>query len=1084
MLPFLNAPSRTSPDATAQANATAGTTSHVAVIARVWARTAVALWLGLAGITWAQTPSDTATEPALEPNAALASFQVQEGLTWSMVLSEPTITQPLMTTFDTRGRLWVAEYRQYPNPEGLRPLSRDKHWRVVYDAVPSPPGQGGVPGVDRISVHEDRDADGIMETHHVFVDGLNIATAVTPVEHGAWVLNPPYLLYYHDLDDDLRADGPPEIHLAGFGLEDTHSVVNSLCMGPDGWLYAAQGSTVSAAIKAPGSQEKAAQSLGQAIWRYHPTTRRYELFAEGGGNAFGVAFDDRGEIFSGHNGGDTRGFHYYQGGYYRKGFSKHGSLSNPNSFGYLNPMQHDPIPRFTHTMLWTESTALQYAAPKSMLAVDPLHGKLIQTERLSAGSTYATKDVGDAVSSTDKWFRPVAITDGPDGAAYVCDWYDSVVAHIYAFEGKLDRDRGRVFRLAPTASSSDDLSAKTPPTNALGDEAGPGQVEPWNSVLAHGEDTASLEYLFGCLSHSYRWQRWNARWRIAMHPMRGQARRRLEAVLLSPEPREATGVFPLEALWTAHACGWILDTIPADPNASASGMDPVRLMQHPHPDVRAWAVRLVCDDGAVTPRIRQAIATCATQESDLHTLCQIVCSAKRLPASDAIAIMQSVLSRPIPEEDPFLPLLCWWTLEHHAEQAEVMQTQWLQSDAIWSQRVTRRTVLPNLIRRWSAMGTPTAYRAVANAFQRIAQLDPAWKAEASAASQEAFEQAFVGRSLAGVPDMVIDSMVALGQPPLTLQMRRGDSAALDAAARQIADHSIPETIRVGLARLAGELPHARARPEILEALMEVAADTKSTVTVRSSAISALASFDSAQVGALLVAQWSQLPPEVRPATGAALAGRPRWTALWLDACDAQSVEPSAMPPEAIRAMRLHDDAALQSRLAGMYPEFASIDLATANARSRDLATVILEGSGDPYRGKKIYRDLCGRCHQLFDDGGRVGPNLTGYQRDQLGSLLRNIIAPSLEIREGYQMVRLLTDEGQVLSGFLESDQPDQLSLRSIDGQLHTIEREQVDQLQPQILSLMPEGLLDKLEASQLRDLMAYLRSSQPLNDGS
>jgi putative heme-binding domain-containing protein len=1062
----------------------------VTAAASVRVCTALALWLGLAGITRAQPPEDLATEPALEPNAALASFQVREGLAWSLVLSEPTITQPLMTTFDTRGRLWVAEYRQYPNPEGLRPLSRDKHWRVVYDAVPAPPGQGGVAGVDRISVHEDRDADGVMETHHVFVDGLNIATAVAPVEHGAWVLNPPYLLYYHDLDDDLRADGPPEIHLAGFGLEDTHSVVNSLCMGPDGWLYAAQGSTVSASIKAPGSQEKPAQSLGQAIWRYHPLTRRYEIFAEGGGNAFGVAWDDRGEIFSGHNGGDTRGFHYYQGGYYRKGFSKHGSLSNPNSFGYLNPMQHDPIPRFTHTMLWTESTALQHAAPKSMLAVDPLHGKLIQTERVTAGSTYATQDVGPAVSSTDKWFRPVAITDGPDGAAYVCDWYDSVVAHIYAFEGKLDRDRGRVFRLAPAASPGKvpaihATSVQEPlPGSGLGQATPWNQASPWNSVLAHANDASSLEYLLGCLSHPYRWQRWNARWQIARHPMREQVRRRLEAALLAPEPRDATGVWPLEALWTAHACGWIQDTIPADPNAPTPGMDPAQLLQHPHPDVRAWTVRLVCDDGAVAPGVQQAIARCATLESDLHTLCQIACSAKRLPASDAIAIMQSVLSRPIPVDDPFLPLLCWWTLEHHAEQGEIMQTQWLQSDAIWAQPVARRTVIPNLIRRWSAMGTPTAYRAVADTFRRIGQLDPAWKSEASAASQAAFEQAFVGRSLTGVPDTVVDAMIALGQPPLTLQMRRGDSAALDAAARHIADSSTPETVRVALARLAGELPHARARQDILEALSVAAADARSTTSVRNSVISALASFDSAQVGAMLIAQWAQLPPEVRPATGAALAGRATWTVLWLDACDAKSVEPSEMPPEAIRAMRLHEDEVLQSRLARMYPEFASIDLATANARSAALAQVIMEGSGDPYRGKKLYRELCGRCHQLFDDGGRVGPNLTGYQRDQIGSLLRNILAPSLEIREGYQMVRLLTDEGQVLSGFLESDQPDQLSLRSIDGQLHTIERERVEQLQPQILSLMPEGLLDPLDASQLRDLMAYLRSSQPLNDGS
>ena len=82
------------------------------------------------------------------------------------------------------------------------------------------------------------------------------------------------------------------------------------------------------------------------------------------------------------------------------------------------------------------------------------------------------------------------------------------------------------------------------------------------------------------------------------------------------------------------------------------------------------------------------------------------------------------------------------------------------------------------------------------------------------------------------------------------------------------------------------------------------------------------------------------------------------------------------------------------------------------------------------------------------------------------------------------MVRVMTDDATVLSGFIESQTDDQVLLRNIDGQLHTLERESIESLQPQVLSLMPEGLLDKLQPTQLRDLMAYLRSSQPLNDGS
>ncbi|MFY8199986.1 MAG: PVC-type heme-binding CxxCH protein, partial [Pirellula staleyi] len=306
-----------------------------------------------------QSREDQGQGPALSPAESSQLFSVSDQSVWKLLLAEPTIEQPLSATFDSRGRLWVVEYRQYPEPEGLKALSRDNFWRIVYDRMPLPPGHGGARGADRITIHEDQNGDGSFETHSTFVDGLNIATSVVPTSKGAWVLNPPYLLFFQDEDGDSQADGPPEVHLEGFGLEDTHSVVNSLCMGPDGWLYAAQGSTVTGAVKNYGSSELPIKTLGQAIWRYHPQSRKYEVFAEGGGNAFGVAMNDSGEIFSGHNGGDTRGFHYYQGGYYRKGFTKHGSLSNPNAFGYLNPMAHPPIQRFTHTMLMMEGTAFE-----------------------------------------------------------------------------------------------------------------------------------------------------------------------------------------------------------------------------------------------------------------------------------------------------------------------------------------------------------------------------------------------------------------------------------------------------------------------------------------------------------------------------------------------------------------------------------------------------------------------------------------------------------------------------------------------------------------------------------------------------
>jgi len=127
--------------------------------------------------------------------------------------------------------------------------------------------------------------------------------------------------------DDVP-DGDPEVLLAGFGLEDAHALANSLSWGPDGWLYGAQGSTVTANIRGIEFQ--------QGIWRYHPVTHEFELFAEGGGNTWGLDFDEHGNVIAGTNFGEQIGLHQVQGGYYIKGFSKHGPLHNPHTFGYFD----------------------------------------------------------------------------------------------------------------------------------------------------------------------------------------------------------------------------------------------------------------------------------------------------------------------------------------------------------------------------------------------------------------------------------------------------------------------------------------------------------------------------------------------------------------------------------------------------------------------------------------------------------------------------------------------------------------------------------------------------------------------------
>lgn len=1015
-----------------------------------------ALCFGLASAR-AQRPEDQPDGPALEPVAAAKSFTVPKELKWTSLLSEPTLRQPLFATFDARGRLWVVQYLQYPEPAGIKALSRDNFWRIVYDRLPKPPGQD-TPGADRITIFEDADADGSYTEVGDFVNGLNIATSVLPTADGAWVLNPPYLLFYRDANGDLKADGPPEVHLEGFGLEDTHSVVNSLCLGPDGWLYAAQGSTVSAAVRRYGSSEQPQKSLGQLIWRYHPERRIYEIFAEGGGNAFGVAFDDAGRVYSGHNGGDTRGFHYVQGGYYRKGFNKHGSLSNPYALGYLMPMVHDPIQRFTHTMLITDGTALEASMPGGMLCVDPLHGTLVHTKLIPEGSTFRTEDVEIAVKSTDKWFRPVAIADGPDGAAYVSDWYDSQVAHIYAHVGKLDKDHGRLYRLAP-----DDA----PVARAV-----------WDAELATATDESSVHALVAKLKHPLRWQRWNARQLLSRHPQKQVARELLKQ-MLAGDDRDA-----LEALWTIHACGWLADSMVAPRSASSDNandwIEPATLLAHANPHVRSWTVRLVADDHDVDATTLAAILKLAGRESDPSVLSQLACSARRLPTDKCLQVCRAMLERDLPVDDLHLPLLLWWAVEKHADQVDAIEQELVEREELYKHAMFQQHIAPRLVERAGMVGGERPMAMLAKCFATIEQLPEAVRGSAAKACVAGFERAFAGRSLAGVPDSVLDAMAILGEPSLALRLRRGDATAQQEAAKLLGDAKANLHARLQVARILGEVPG----PAGMQALLDVCCDPKANLELRLAAASSLAAYDDPAIPDRVLEHWHEWPADLRASAGAMLVAKPSGAARWLDALDAGRVQASDLPLEVARMLRLHSDAQLLARIDRHYPPIGKVDLPTAQKRASELSQVIFAGQGDPYRGKRLYSESCGRCHVLFDQGGLVGPNLTGYQRDQLTPLLINVLAPSLEVREGYQAMAVLTADGKLITGFIERESPQELVMRSIDGQTHIIQREDIESLKPQAASLMPEGLLDHLTPEQLCDLFAYLRSSQPLSDGT
>lgn len=380
-------------------------------------------------------------------NEALKKFRIRDGFEIELVASEPDIGQPLHISWDSKGRMLVTQYLQYQFPAGLKIVEYDNHLRAQFDKVPLPPPHG-TKGADKITVFEDTTGDGKYDSHRDVITGLNIATSAVAGAGGIWVSNAPYLLFFPDADGDLVPDGDPEVKLSGFGIEDTHSVMNSLKWGPDGWLYGVNGSTTTGKVENPASGEQV-EWQGQMVWRFHPTTSEFEIYAEGGGNTFSLDIDSAGRVFSGSNNGNTRGMYYPQGSYGKKSWGKHGPLTNPYAFGYFQHMAHEGDDRrFPQTFCIYEGGLYPESWNGKIIAGNSLHNIVWVSDVLPDGSTYKTVDEEPLVETDDRWFRPVFTGVGPDGCIYIADWYDSRLSHVRPVDD-WHKASGRIYRIKP-----------------------------------------------------------------------------------------------------------------------------------------------------------------------------------------------------------------------------------------------------------------------------------------------------------------------------------------------------------------------------------------------------------------------------------------------------------------------------------------------------------------------------------------------------------------------------------------------------------------------------------------------------------
>lgn len=970
----------------------------------------------------------------LPPAESLAKMRTPADLSVDLLLHEPQIAQPTHLSFDARGRLWVAQYRQYPYPAGLKMVSRDKYYRSTFDRLPPAPPYHDH-GRDIISVHEDTDADGTFDRHREVLTGLNVANAVLHGRGGIWVMHTPYLLFYPDADGDDVPDRDPEVRLAGFGLEDTHSVANGLAWGPDGWIYGAQGSTTTSHIRRPGTD--ASDSAGVyyescMVWRYHPETRAYEIFAEGGGNNFGLEFDAEGRLYSGHNGGETRGWHFVQSGIYLKQSKdpgKFGPPTNPYAFGELPMMlTTNKISRFSHHFAIAEGTALPTNYLGSLFNADPLHHNVVVSARTPVRSTFTTADTGFALEGDDRAFRPVFVANAPDGSLYVADFYEEYIAHGQNYQGQIDPDSGRIYRLR-------------------------GKTSPLINDVNLARKNASQ--LLATLSHPSKWHRQTAV-RLLGERRDPATKEPLARVLRSEAPHPA-----LEALWALHQAGWL-----DEPTIRVA-------LEHPSAPVRAWAIRLLGDQKQLPDDFALAVMRLASAEPTAEVRCQIVSTARRLPAQQALPLVAALIRRDADAADPFIPLLCWFTLESFCDTDRPgVLAMFHANDArsLWNSTLAKQHILSRLMRRFASKGTR------ADLLVGAQLLDAAPGDEHRKLLLAGFEEAFKGRTLPPLPDELIAALARSGHNSLLLRVRRGDVEAIKQALAVIADSKARREDRLLYIRTFGEIDQPTAVPPLL-ALAEGDAD----IDIRKAALASLSRHNEVRIGADIAAAYAKFPSALQPAVQSLLTSRPSWSLNFLKLVELGSVKPAGVSADAIVRLRKHTDKQVIELTRKLFPQPAPQLRADTRVAIEKLHQILKAGPGNPYIGEALFTERCASCHQLFHKGGRIGPDLTPYQRDDLGTLLPSILDPNVEIREGFVNYLFETKDGRTLSGFVVDQDANVVVVRGFDGTDVPLPRDDIREMNPSGSSLMPQGLLDGLTDQQLRDFFAYLRIPQPIS---
>ena len=948
-----------------------------------------------------------------------------EGFAVDVIAAEPRVHQPIAFTFDARGRLWIAEAHSYPQKR--------------------PEGQG----LDRIVILADNDGDGRFEWRTVFAEGLNLVSGLEVGHGGVWVGAAPELIFLPDRDGDDRPDGDPIVLLDGFGHADTHETLNNFIWGPDGWLYGNQGVFNRSSVGKPGAPDSERVVFGAGVWRYHPTKHRFEVFAHGGSNQWGLDYDERGELFMTHcrsRWGRGATTHVIQGGRYW----------NQVNRGYAPFVSARPLPgrpwmrhyllasaRYGHgeggagrpgsravfgghahvgTMIYLgDNWPADY---RGHLFTHNLHGHQInhQVARPEGGSYWVVHAGRDVLYCSEPSYVAVDLKVGPDGAVYMTDWTDPRHCHNPNVE-VWDRSNGRVYRVQYAATYR------------------PVRVD---------YTRVSDRQLVAAQRHPNAWHARMARLVLSERA----AKRAIDAdavrTLVSWASSDEDPVIRLRAIWSLH----VIERFDRDMAQ--------RVLRDSSEYVRAWGVRLAVEDLA-PPEYTEPIRRLVRRERSVWVQRYLASAMSRVPRSLGWEIAESLGTQAPLAGDRVVPALMWCAMagwvEHDPERAFRLADTTpipLLSDAIvwYAAKVSHRTRALVVDRMAEADGPdrPRYLQLVAHAVRDMRGLD----APASWSR--------VAESLYRSDDAMIRSAAetvgaAFGDASLYRRMR----ALLAEGKRPSRDK------RHALSILSGD-----ASSENLPILLRLLDDRQ----VIDRVIPMLARYDDARVAQALLDRYSSWPDGRRLEAKEVLCSRVSWCLLLLDRIAAGELPKKELTAYDARQMLNLSNRMLTERLG---KEWGVLGTTSSEARRKAIERLVQAYRQAPLwaysaeAGRTHFEKICAACHDPKEPDDRIAPAITGIRRKGIGYIVENIVDPNAVIGRDFLATIFHLADGRVVTGLVQRQTDSSITIRTATEEV-TVARDDIEASKLSEKSFMPEGLLDPLSERQRIELLKYLMS--------